>query len=212
MKKFFSDFKKFIKRGNVIDLAVGVIIGGAFNAIVTALTNKIIMPLINYLLSLGGAEGLASAFTFLKKEFDPTTGNVDLTNSIYIDWGAFITAVLNFFIIALTLFIIIKVAMKSSELLKEAGEKVEKSKLTKEDRKILKSRGIKLSNFDAVQKYREEKEQLAKEAKEKADAEAKAKAEADRLANPTQEDLLKEIRDLLKQQSATKTTKSKTEK
>ena len=50
MRKFFRDFKAFISRGNVIDMAVGVIIGGAFSAIVTALTNKILMPLINYLL------------------------------------------------------------------------------------------------------------------------------------------------------------------
>ena len=50
MKKFFAEFKKFIQRGNVIDLAVGVIIGGAFSAIVTALTNNILMPVINWVL------------------------------------------------------------------------------------------------------------------------------------------------------------------
>lgn len=55
MKKFFQDFKKFISRGNIIDLAIGVIIGNAFSAIVKALTDKIIMPLINWVLSFGGA-------------------------------------------------------------------------------------------------------------------------------------------------------------
>ena len=95
MKKFFQDFKKFISKGNIIDLAVGVIIGNAFSAIVTALTNKIIMPFINWLLSFGGAdEGLASAYTFLKKVTN-ADGTIDLANSIYIDWGAFITAILN---------------------------------------------------------------------------------------------------------------------
>ena len=62
MKKFFADFKTFISRGNIVDMAVGVIIGSAFSAIVTALTNKIIMPLINLLLSIGGENGLEKAF------------------------------------------------------------------------------------------------------------------------------------------------------
>lgn len=54
IKKFFSDFKKFISRGNVVDMAIGVIVASAFTAIVTALTNGIIMPFINWLLALGG--------------------------------------------------------------------------------------------------------------------------------------------------------------
>ena len=104
MKKFFSDFKAFISRGNVLDMAVGVIVGGAFNAIVTAFTNKIIMPLINLLLSVGGENGLEKAYTFLKIVRN-AEGQIDLTKSIYIDWGAFITAIINFFIIAFTLFV-----------------------------------------------------------------------------------------------------------
>ena len=98
MKKFFADFKKFISRGNIIDMAVGVIVGNAFSAIVKAFTDKVIMPLINALLSLGGENGLESAYTFLKTAY-ATDGTIDLTKSIYIDWGAFITAILNFFII-----------------------------------------------------------------------------------------------------------------
>ena len=66
MKKFFNDFKKFISRGNIVDMAVGVIIGSAFSAIVTAFTNKIIMPFINLLLSIGGTNGLETAYTVLK--------------------------------------------------------------------------------------------------------------------------------------------------
>lgn len=53
-KGFIAEFKKFIMRGNVMDMAVGVIVGGAFSTIVTALTNKIIMPFINWILSAGG--------------------------------------------------------------------------------------------------------------------------------------------------------------
>ena len=75
MKKFFQEFKKFITRGNVIDMAVGVIIGSAFSAIVKAFTDKVIMPLVNLLLSLGGENGLEGAFTFLKRGY--TDGTLD---------------------------------------------------------------------------------------------------------------------------------------
>lgn len=206
MKKFFNDFKKFISRGNILDMAVGVIVGNAFSAIVTAFTNKIIMPLINWLLALiGGKDGLSSVYTFLYKAVD-SENNLDLTNSIYIDWGAFITAVLNFFIIAFTLFIILKVAMKSSEIWTKTNKNLKITKLTKEDKKELKKRGIKLSNFKAVNDYKEEKLKLYNEKKKQEEEEAKAKAEADRLANPTQEDLLKEIVNILKEQNSEKTS------
>jgi large conductance mechanosensitive channel protein len=70
MKKLIKEFKTFITRGNVLDLAVGVIVGGAFTAIVTALTNNIIRPLVNYIIMLvGGKEGLSSAYTFLSKVY-----------------------------------------------------------------------------------------------------------------------------------------------
>lgn len=199
MKKFFQDFKKFISKGNVIDLAVGVIIGNAFSAIVTALTNKIIMPFINWLLSFGGAdEGLASAFTFLKK-VTKADGTVDLANSIYIDWGAFITAVLNFFIIAMTLFIIVKVAMKSSEIFQQARQKAiadyEKNQLTKEDKQELKKRGISRKDEDAVKAYLQEKHEAELLKEQQAKEEKKAKEE-EALRNST-EYILKDIRDLL---------------
>ena len=80
MKKFFAEFKEFISRGNVIDLAVGVIIGGAFSAIVTSLTDNIIKPLIN---CIGGAE---------------VQGKIHLVGDNYIDYGSFISAVINFLI------------------------------------------------------------------------------------------------------------------
>ncbi len=204
MKKFFADFKKFISRGNILDMAVGVIVGSAFSAIVTAFTNKIIMPLINLLLSFGG-DGLSSAYTVLKPGYTYTyneAGEVvsktfDLASSIYIDWGAFITAIINFFIIAMTLFIILKVAMKSSELLRNATQTMEKGKLTKEEKKELKERGISTKNKVAIAAYRDEKKKLAEE-KAKQEAEEKARQEEEyRLSHPSQEELLKEIRDLL---------------
>lgn len=194
MKKFFSDFKKFISRGNIVDMAVGVIIGSAFSAIVTAFTNKIIMPFINLLLSIGGTNGLETAYTILKPVY--TEGSLDLTKSIYIDWGAFITAIINFFIIAFTLFLILKIAMKSSEMFKKGVDDLQNSRITRSEKKQLAANGVDLKDHRAVKtavvKLRAENARLAKEKKEKEDLEFK-------LAHPTQEDLLKEIRDLLKE-------------
>ena len=200
MKKFFQDFKKFISRGNIIDMAIGVVVGNAFSAIVKAFTDKIIMPLINFLLTggKGGKGGLVTAYTFLKKSL-AADGSVDLANSIYIDWGSFITAILNFFIIAFTLFVILKVAMKSNQLFAEAREKYGKEfKLTRAERKELKKLGKSPLDFEAVREYKLQKNAALAEEVAKREAEEKAKAEAERLANPTQEDLLTEIRDLLK--------------
>lgn len=186
MKKFFADFKKFITRGNIIDMAVGVIVGGAFSSIVTALTNKIIMPFINYLLSLGGT-GLSSAYTFLRKAYDATTGEIDLANSIYIDWGAFITAIIDFLLIAFTLFCVIKIAMKSSEFLRNTTNKLVKSSPTKEERKELKAMGVNMRNREEVKKE-------LNALRERKAAEEAAKAEANKPApKPTTEELLSDI-------------------
>jgi large conductance mechanosensitive channel len=194
MKKFFADFKKFISRGNIIDMAIGVIVGNAFSAIVKSFTDKIIMPLINALLSLGGENGLESAYTFLKK-VNAEDGTVDLTKSIFIDWGAFITAIINFFIIALTLFIILKVAMKSRQMIETMQAKARKGRATEEERKILKERGFSIKDRvayrQALKDYRAEV--IAKKAEE----------EANKPLIETDIDVLKDIRELLKAQQTT---------
>ena len=141
-KGFFGEFKEFITRGNVMDMAVGVIIGGAFTAIVTALTGGILQPLINWL--IGGRGGLEAARTILGK-IAATDGNfydsvaqlpngvvVDWAKTNYIDWGAFISAVINFLLVALILFIIIKVINSVHKKGVEAKEKLE-AKLKKEE-------------------------------------------------------------------------------
>ena len=203
MKKFFGEFKKFITRGNVVDLAVGVIVGGAFTAIVTSLTNNIIRPFINWIIALiGGKEGLSSAFTFLSKVY-AADGTVDLANSIYIDWGKFITAIIDFLIIAFTVFLIVKIINKSREALEELNETLKKE--TKKDR-ILEKKAVKAQakaegkKFKLAWKEHEAEKKRIEEEKAKALAEEKAKKEAEeKLANPTEQELLKEIRDLLKE-------------
>ena len=153
LKQFFADFKKFISRGNVVDMAIGVIVASAFTAIVKALTDKIIMPCINALLSLGGG-GLDSVFTFLKKigtdgtvlPMDAPIELVDLSKSIYINWGAFITAILEFFLIAFVLFTVLKIFMSA----RGAWTKTIKEQPTRAERKILKGEGVNMKDYKAV--------------------------------------------------------------
>ena len=192
MKKFFTEFKKFITRGNVLDMAVGVIVGGAFTAIVNALSNNILKPIINWILALIlGKDSLSELFTFLVRTevTNAETGEVtvDLANSIYIDWGAFINAIINFLLIALVLFSIVRFINKV-----KAVDFVD-DRLTKEDKKLLKSKGVRLTDKEAVAAYLAEKAAKAAEEKAKADAEAAEKARLEREANPTTEDLLKKI-------------------
>ena len=115
MKKFFAEFKKFITRGNVIDMAVGVIVGSSFTAIVNALSNNILKPIINWLLAvILGKDALTELYTPLKAVYKEVDGNqvLDLENSIYIDWGAFINAIINFLIIAFALFVLVRFVNK----------------------------------------------------------------------------------------------------
>ena len=103
----FKEFKEFISKGNVMDMAVGVIIGGAFSSIVTALTNCFIQPLLNL---IGGAE---------------VHGTIPLGNSGQsLDYGTFITAIINFLIVAFVLFMIIKLFNTIEKRNKAALEKI----------------------------------------------------------------------------------------
>jgi len=193
---FWADFKKFISRGNVIDLAVGVIIGGAFSAIVTALTSKIIMPLINLLLSAGGENGLEKAYTYLKVVYD-ADGGIDLAKSIYIDWGAFITAVIDFFLIALVLFLILRAVMRASNAY-QATRTLATNKDLKAERKAVREQA-KAEGKSFKVAWAEHK---AKQAEE--DAKRQAEEEANKPIIESQEDILKDIRELLKAQNAKK--------
>ena len=114
MKKFVEEFKEFIQQGNVMDMAIGIIIGGAFTAIVTSLVNDIINPFIK-LISGGGTEVSGLSIPV------PGTQNG-------IDFGAFISAIINFLIIAFIVFCMVKALntfMKASKLKKDEEETVE---------------------------------------------------------------------------------------
>ena len=184
IKKLWAEFKKFITRGNVIDLAVGVVIGAAFTAIVTSLTNDIIMPLINW--AVGGEEnGISSLCTVLKGVYiDDGMGNrvLDIENSLVINWGTLIQAVLDFILIAIVVFAIVKIINTIRDAGTRLGAQAKRDKELRKRAKKFVKQGM-------------------------AADEARAKAEAELLAEeapapegppkPTTEELLAEIRDLL---------------
>lgn len=107
MKKFLTEFKEFAMRGNVVDMAVGVIIGGAFGKIVTSLVNDIIMPGVGVL--TGGTN--FSEFKFVIQQ-GVTNGTEVITPEVAITWGAFVQTIVNFLIIAFCIFVAIKAMNK----------------------------------------------------------------------------------------------------
>ena len=127
-KGFIGEFKTFILRGNVMDMAIGVIIGGAFATIVTALTDDFINPIIN---SIGGKE---------------IKGQLAIWGGQYLNWGHFVTAVINFLIMAFILFLMLKGVNKLMDIGKKKKEeaaapiKTDETILLEEIRDILKKR------------------------------------------------------------------------
>ena len=133
-----EDFKKFALRGNVVDLAIGVIIGAAFGAIVTALVGDIIMPIVG---AITGGIDFSNYFLPLSAKVTATTLAEAKKQGAVLAWGEFITLVINFIIIAFVLFLVIR-AM--SRLIKQEAEKAppvsKQEQLLTEIRDLLKSR------------------------------------------------------------------------
>lgn len=199
MKKFFAEFKTFIMRGNVLDLAVGVIVGSAFTAIVTALTNNILKPFINWLLYLifGGNDAL-SIYTFLVRTED-ATGAVDLAKSIYIDWGSLINAIINFLIVAFILFLIVKAINAVTEGNEKLKKEIKRNKLTKANKKEMRTAGLNPKNVADVKKFVADKE--AQEKAQAEEAEKQKKLEEEEAKKHTTEGLLEQIKELLEKQA-----------
>lgn len=173
--KLLKEFKTFVSKGNVLDLAVGMIIGSAFTAIITAMVNGILKPIINCIIAVCvGEGGLEKAVTMLAPAY-LEDGTIDMANSIYIDWGTLISAIITFLLTAIVLFAIIK-AINTA---KSVGAK-EAKRLAKQ-----------------VKKGQISEEEAAKKQAELEAAQAPAAPAA---PVETTDDLLREIRDLLKAQ------------
>lgn len=174
MKNFFKEFKAFITRGNVLDMAVGVIIGGAFTAIINALVNNILKPLLAMI--PGTTNDTGALQVVLRPVYDTTTNTLDMTKSVILDFGAVITAVITFLLTALVLFTIIK----TINSIRSKGQKIAE----KQKKKI------------------EEKRKKGEITEEQAQAEVAKVEEAPAAPVETTDDLLREIRDLLKNTNA----------
>lgn len=195
MKKFFKEFKAFISKGNVFDMAVGLIIATAFNKIVSSMVNDIIMPLVTW---ATGAKNLADLSIVLRETVEADGTITKLTWQ----YGNFLQAVIDFLIIAFSVFVMVKVVSASRKGLHDiSGTFVKLSKKeVKEDwknaKKIAKAEKRKVADV-----YKELEQKRIEEAKEQArlkEEEKKQKEAEERRNNPTEADLLKEIRDLLK--------------
>jgi len=197
MKQFWLDFKKFITRGNVVDMAVGVTVASAFTAIVTAFTKGFITPLLALLTN---DSDLTEMKWIIRPEVSETLedGTVNIiTAEVSLLWGAFLQKIIDFLIIALVLFIVMRVASGIMARYAKVRQDVVEA----------------LTDVDEKARAEAERIKAEEEAKAQAEAEAKAKAEEEeRLAKEaelkaieeektrlkTEVELLTEIRDLLK--------------
>lgn len=116
MGKFIEDFKAFALKGNVVDMAIGVIVGGAFGKIVTSLVNDIIMPVISLITGGDGYKNLKWVIT----EGHAATENAAAVEEVAINYGLFIQNIMDFLIIALCIFVALRYTMKFMK--KEAKE------------------------------------------------------------------------------------------
>ena len=124
MKKFLEEFKAFVMRGNVMDMAVGVIVGGAFGAITTALVSNVVTPLLAVLFKSPNPDAL----NITLRAADEAAG----TEAIVLGLGTFVGTIINFLVIALVLFSVIKAFNKAKEIA-EAKKKKEEEEAKAEE-------------------------------------------------------------------------------
>ncbi len=173
---FFADFKAFITKGNVLDLAVAVVIGGAFNAIVNGLVKNIITPVMTYFTS-----GVSiNEWKYVLREAVVNAEGVEEVAEVAISYGLWIQSIIDFFIIALCIFTAIR-------LIRSTERKLNAKKLAAEEEA-------------AAKKKAEDDAKAAADAAAAAEAEAAAKAEKDAFVALIKEqaELLRDIRDSVK--------------
>jgi len=212
MKKLWAEFKKFISRGSVIDLAVGMVIGSAFTKIVTSLVNDLLMPLIALAI---GKTHLNELVWIVKKTPILDAGGAQVFvdgvaqyNTITINYGNFLQVIIDFLLIAVTLFLVLKAfntikdhAIKSKKRIKELAEKLDNDE--------------ELSSKES-RWFRKQSKKIAKKAA--AEEQAKAAEEVAKTVAPppvpelsTTDKLLTEILELLKKQEIGETAEEKKE-
>lgn len=123
MKKFFSDFKAFALKGNIIDMAVGVVVGGAFSKIVTSLVNDIISPLI----SLATGKVMLTDLKWVFHEAVLDEAGAVVTPESALMYGNFIQTIIDFLIIAFSIFLVLRIIMNAQKKLEDLKKKKEEA-------------------------------------------------------------------------------------
>ena len=121
MKKFFGDFKTFIMKGNIVDMAVGVVVGGAFGKIVTSLVNDVITPLI----SIATGKVMLTDLKWVIKDAVLNEAGEILKNEVALTYGNFIQTIIDFLIIAFSIFIVLRIMVNAQKKLEELKKKEE---------------------------------------------------------------------------------------
>ncbi len=189
-RKFWSEFKQFITKGNIIELAIAMVMGTAFNAIVKGLVDFIITPATTFLI---GSTVDLSELKYILREAAEATETTPAVTEIAIKYGSFIQTIINFLIIALSIFVTLKIYMKALKVMnrrEEAKKKAEEAKKKAEE-----------------EKKKAEAALLAEEEKKKAEAEKAVREQFYRDAASTAQ-ILSEIRDLLSEKSQPKGTEN----
>lgn len=154
MKKIFKEFGDFIKRGNVLDLAVGMIVGTAFNAIVKSLVNDIIMPVIGVILKVNVSDAKAILVPALVETVNGV--NTIVTPAVTINYGSFIQAIIDFLIISFSVFIAIKTIVSVRKRFDELKRKEEQVTEVKQEAKITKEEEILIEIRDILKDSKKE--------------------------------------------------------
>lgn len=185
----WAEFKKFISRGNVVDMAVGVAVASAFTAIVTAFTKGFVSPVISLLSS---DADLDSMKWVIRQEVLDAEGNVT-QSEIALLWGSFLQAIINFLIIALVMFLFLKIF----------------ATITKKANEIRNEMTDKLTGADKERQKAEEEAKAKEEAEKKAAEEAKAKEEAELAAEKARNEKLVALLDSINKNLSEMNKKSK---
>ena len=200
MKKVWEDFKKFIKRGNVVDMAIGVAVASAFTAIVTAFTKGFVTPLLALITNQSDLEEMKWILRPEKTELVDGVETV-IDAEVAILWGPFVQRILDFFIIAAVFFLILRVVTQfrtryekvKSNVINMLTDADEKAAAEAEQKKLEEEAAAAAAKEAEAERLRlEEEDRIAKEQA------ALEREEAERARLERQEQLLSEIRDLLK--------------
>ena len=172
-KGFVASFKEFISKGNIIDMAVGVVIGGSFSKIVTGLVNNIINPFVAIFVKSGSLDSIKTIITPAITDSE----GVVTTPEVAILWGTWVQTIIDFIITALCIFIILRIFLKAKEKINRKNLEQQKQKALEEEAKANKEKELEQQKQEqAVQKQQALEQSIL-----------------------AQEKLLGEIRDALKQ-------------